>query len=521
MMAEKRSIQAQFQTLVKANPDQVLVKYVDGNRSFGDIDQASDSVATSLIKNGVKKGDRVALYCINGDSFISAYLGIIKAGAIVVPINLMINAREVSHILEDAGVSGFIYHQAMNDAVAGFREQLKAMTFVCCIGEPAVQQDELFSQWLEEMEKPLLVDIDAQQDVAVILYTSGTTGFPKGAMLTHNNLLSNTNSVIQALDLKAGRDTLLVVLPMFHAFAATVGMLTPLLHGIACAPVTKFDPALISDVIEKTQATAFLGVPSMYGAILRLPEQRLAQWQGIRFGVSGGAAMPVALMQAFEQRFGFPILEGDGPTECSPVTSVTRPEGQRKSGSVGTAVPDVQVQIFNDAGEKQATGEMGEICVKGPNIMKGYWRNPEATAEVFFDDWLRTGDIGYLDEDDYIFMVDRKKDLIIVNGMNVYPRMVEEVLFQHEAIIEAAVVGEPNSAHGEIVVAHVIAEADSALTEADVKSWCKEHLGQHQRPRKIILRDSLPKNATGKILKRELRLEGELERGIDNRNEGL
>jgi len=512
------SIPEKFQQTVALYSDQPLVKMVDGFRTFSDIDNESNSIAVALQKQGITEGDRVALYCINGDAFVASYLGIIKAGAIVVPINLLINAREISYILDDAGINGFIYHQAMSVTVESLSKVLNKMLITACIGDRAVQNDhQLIANWLESEEVPTVVSVDPINDVAAILYTSGTTGFPKGAMLTHNNLVFNTTSAFDALSLTAGEDTLLLVLPMFHAFAATVGMLLPLLHGISFSPVTKFDPVLISDVIEKTGATVFLGVPSLYGAILRLSDDKIAQWKTIRFGVSGGAAMPVALMESFEKRFNFPILEGDGPTECSPVTSVTRFGYERKPASVGVAIPGVEVQIFDDEGLKLKVDKIGEICVKGPNIMKGYWGRKEATAKVFFDDWLRTGDLGYIDEDDYIFMVDRKKDLIIVNGMNVYPRMIEEVLFQHEAIVEAAVVGEPHHAHGETIVAHIVRQDDKKLSEAEVKQWCKSLLGQHQRPRKIMFRDSLPKNATGKVLKRELRLEGEIERGIDNR----
>jgi long-chain acyl-CoA synthetase len=310
-----------------------------------------------------------------------------------------------------------------------------------------------------------------------------------------------------------------VVLPLFHSFAATVGLLTPALHGLSIVPVIRFDPALVSESIGLTGATVFLGVPSMYNLILRLGEEQAGYWQSIRFGVAGGAAMPVELLKKFEQRFGFPIVEGDGPTECSPVTCVNPLDGERKPGSVGLPVPDVEFVIMDDAGNTLPDGEIGEICVRGPNVMQGYWKLPEATAETFFDDWLRTGDLGYLDTDGYIFMVDRKKDMVIVNGMNVYPRMVEEVLYQHPGITEAAVVGEPHATHGEIVVAHVVARDGSDLDDHELKTFCREQLGQHQMPRRFVVHESLPKNATGKILKRELRRAGEVERGVVSKSE--
>lgn len=512
------SIAAAFHQTVEKFPDSTLVWSSDKPASFQAVDQASDRVAGALHRQGVRQGDRVALYCINDLSFVQAYLGIQKIGAVVVPVNLLIGVDEISYILQDAEIHALIYHQAMNEKVAGFRGELGELNAVCCIGEQAQQADDLmFSDWLTVDADVPVLNVDPQKDVAAILYTSGTTGHPKGAMLTHHNLVSNTSSVLRGLHLQPGEDRLLVVLPMFHSFAATVGVLTPALHGLTIVPVPKFDPALVSQTIAASQATVFLGVPSMYNLILRMSEAQAVLWKSIRYGVAGGAAMPVELLRKFEARFNFPILEGDGPTECSPVTCVNPLGGVRKPGSVGLPVPDVQMAIFNQHGHVLPDDEIGEICVLGPNVMKGYWNLPDATAETFFGEWLRTGDLGYRDADGYIFMVDRIKDMIIVNGMNVYPRMLEETLYQHPKILEAAVVGEPHDSHGEIVVAHVVAKEGEQLDSAQIKAFCKEHLGQHQRPRKVIIRESLPKNATGKILKRELRKEGELERGVDNR----
>jgi len=225
--------------------------------------------------------------------------------------------------------------------------------------------------------------------------------------------------------------------------------------------------------------------------------------------------MPVELMKRFEQVYGFPILEGDGPTECSPVTCVNPLDGERKPGSVGLPIPGVEMEIFDDQGARLAVEAIGEICVRGPNVMKGYWRLPEATAEALFGEWLRTGDLGYKDADGYVFIVDRKKDMIIVNGMNVYPRMIEERLHRHPRLLEAAVVGEPDRVHGEVPVAYVVPVEGETVSAAEIKAFCREGLGRHEIPRRVVIRDQLPKNAAGKILKRELRCDGELERGVD------
>jgi len=515
-VSQDQTIAQGFRATAGRFGDRTLVWQPDRRASFSDIDRASERVAAALQREGIRPGDRIALYCINDIAFVQAYLGIQKAGAVAVPLNLLIGSEEIRYILADAGVSGLIYHQALGEKVEAFRDALGGLRFVCRIGAPGGVEGELsFDAWLAMEGEVLDPPLDPASDLAAVIYTSGTTGHPKGAMLTHRNLVSNTSSVMRALQLRPTEDRLLVVLPLFHSFASTVGMLTPCLHGLSMIPVPRFDPSLVTEHVADGGATVFLGVPSMYNLILRLPDEQADRWRSIRFGVAGGAAMPVEVLQRFEARFGFPVLEGDGPTECSPVTCVNPPQGPRKPGSVGLPLPDVEMAIMGPAGGMLPDGEIGEICVRGPNVMKGYWNLPEATAEVFFGEWLRTGDLGYRDADGYFFMVDRIKDMIIVNGMNVYPRMIEEVLYRHPDVQEAAVVGEPHASHGEIVVAHVVPREGSGLDAAGVKAWCKEHLGQHQLPRKVILRAGLPKNAAGKILKRELRREGEIERGVD------
>lgn len=514
MVDANASIPAVLRATAQSNLDTPAICFPDRQVTFAEIDRASDAIAASLAEQGIEKDDCVALYCINSDAFAIAYTGIMKAGAVVVPVNLMLKPKEISYILQDAGVKGLFYHHSFTDTVAAFQAEISTLTLCVSIG--AEQGDDpCFEDFQQNQALPPRLKIDPAQDLAAILYTSGTTGHPKGAMLTHRNLLSNSCSVVEAMQLRPGKDIILVVLPMFHSFAATVGLLTPLLHGLSFAPVPRFDPTAISAVIGSVGVTVFLGVPSMYNVLLRLPDERLQQWSTVRFGVSGGSAMPVAVMRQFEARFGIPVYEGDGPTECSPVTCVNPIGKVTKPASVGLPVPNVEIEVFDDNGKQLPVDEIGELCVCGPNVMKGYWNLPEATAESFFGNWFRTGDLGYKDEDGYLFMVDRKKDMIIVNGMNVYPRMVEEVLYQHPQISEAAVVGESSARHGEVPIAHVVLQESAETTASEIRAYCLENLGRHQVPRKVLLRLSLPKNAAGKVLKRELRREGELERGVD------
>jgi long-chain acyl-CoA synthetase len=483
--------------------------------TFADLDVASDGVAAGLAEGGINPGDRVGLYCPNCPELAIAYLGILKAGATVVPLNLLLNPQEIVFILSDARAKGLFFHVGLMEPTARVRAALPGLEVAVCIGQPGADGEPSLEA-LAEVVGPVPAPVmDAAEALAAILYTSGTTGRPKGAMLTHRNLTANAASIMGALKLVPGRDRVLVVLPMFHAFAATVGMLTPLLHGLGCIPVERFDPRLVTAAVSRHQATVFLGVPSMYSLLLRMDDSAVAQWRSIRFCVSGGAAMPQAVMAAFEQRFGVPLLEGDGPTECSPVTCVNPLDGPRKAASVGLPIVDVEMRIADPDGQSLPDGSHGEVCVRGPNVMRGYWGLPEETRTSFFGDWFRTGDLGYRDADGYFYLVDRIKDLIITNGMNVYPRVVEEVLYRHPAVAEAAVVGEPHPLHGEIPVAFVVLTSGGDAGPAELKGWCRSQLGRHEIPRRILLRESLPKNAAGKILKRELRRNAELERGVD------
>jgi long-chain acyl-CoA synthetase len=473
----------------------------------------SDRIAAGLAAQGVAQGDRVGLYCPNSAEFALAYAGILKAGATVAPVNLLINAEETAYVLNDAGAKGLIFHAALAGPVGRVLSEAPGLEFTVAIGgavDGALDWEALLAA-AGPVPEPAL---DPREAVAAILYTSGTTGFPKGAMLTHGNLCANTQSVREAMCWRPGEDAVLVVLPMFHAFAATVGMLTPLTNGCAFVPLPRFEPEQVAEAIAAHRVTVFLGVPSMFGVLLRLKDERAPCLASLRFCVSGGAALPVEVLSRFEAKFGVRIYEGDGPTECSPVTCVNPIGGLAKPGSVGLPVPGVEMKIVDDAGNDLPRGEVGEIVVRGANVMKGYWNRPEETREVFRDGWFLTGDLGTCDEDGYFSIVDRKKDLIIVNGMNVYPRMIEEVLHRFPGLKEAAVVGEPHELHGEIAVAYIAVDGAGPRTEAELRAFCRERLGRHQVPKRFEIMPELPKNATGKILKRQLRKQGEVERGV-------
>lgn len=481
--------------------------------SFQELDRLSDNVAAKLAADGVQPGNRVALYCINSEHFVIAYLAIVKAGATVVAINLLLPPSEIEYILQDAGATTVIYHQALSQNVTAVHANLSDIKLWIAIG-----QHDIGRPWQDYLDYEGVVPnivVKPDEDVASIIYTSGTTGRPKGAMLTHRNLVSNTNSCMQSLDWRPGKEIILVVLPMFHSFASTVGMLTPLLHGCCSVLVPKFDIHLVVDAIAQHKATIFMGVPTMYGMLLELPDDEISKFDTIRYGLAGGASMPLAIMQRFEQRFGKLIYEGDGPSECSPVTCVNPVGSKRKPGSVGLPVANVEMRICDERGGLVPDNEIGEICVRGPNVMKGYWNRPKETAESFFGDWYRTGDLGCRDEEGYFYIVDRLKDMLIVNGMNVYPKMVEEVLYQCQGVKEAAVIGVPDELHGEVPVAYVVCDPDSKQDQDSITAYCADKLAKYQIPRTIYIVEDLPKTPTGKILKRELRKQGESERGVN------
>lgn len=481
--------------------------------THGELGHTSQAIANGLRNLGVAKGDRIALYARNGIAFVEAYLSIIKAGAVVVPINLLIHPDEIHYILEDSGAKALIVEPELLDTIRKVQGHLE-LRWIVSTGATTDLTPLTLEALKGEGPSPQPLEMDPKEDLAAILYTSGTTGYPKGAMLTHANLVANTHSVHEAMCWREGLDRVLVVLPMFHAFAATVGLLTPLTHGSALIPMIRFEPEAVAESIQRHQATLFLGVPSMFTVLLKLKASRIEAFQSLRFCISGGAALPVAILEQFKARFGLSIYEGDGPTECSPVTCVNPIGGVIKPGTVGLPVPHVEMRIVDEAGETCPVDTVGEIAVRGPNVMKGYWNRPLETQEVFQGDWLLTGDLGTCDADGYFSIVDRKKDLIIVNGMNVYPRMIEEIIHQCTYVREVAVVGEINDRHGEIPVAYVAVDETHEDPERALKDHCRAHLGRHQIPKRFVLLESLPKNATGKILKRELRKHGEVERGI-------
>ncbi len=476
--------------------DHIAFKLDDVELSYGALDESSARVASLLRSKGVEPGDRVGLMLPNVPYFPAIYYGILRAGAVVVPMNVLLKEREVAFYLGDSGARLlFAWQGFAEDAEAG-AAQAGAECVVVAPGE---------FEKLVLAQEPLreLADRSAD-DTAVILYTSGTTGKPKGAELTHANLKRNCQAVLGFTGLD-GDAVLLGALPLFHSFGQTCTMNAAVCSGATVTMLPRFDPDKALEIIQRDGVTVFQGVPTMYNALLHSEAADGADVSTMGMCMSGGAAIPVELIRAFEAKFDAIILEGYGLSETSPVASFNHPDRPRKAGSIGTPIEGVEMQVWDDDGNEVPQGEVGEIVIRGHNIMKGYWERADATADsIDADGWFRTGDMAKVDEDGYFFIVDRKKDLIIRGGYNVYPREIEEVLYEHPAVQEAAVVAVPDEALGEEVGAAVVLCKDATASADDLKAYVKDQVAAYKYPRRIWFVDELPKGPTGKILKREI-----------------
>jgi long-chain acyl-CoA synthetase len=477
-------------------PDVIACKLDDAAFNYGLLDQASARVAAMLKSKGVAPGDRVGIMLPNVPYFPAIYYGVLRIGGVVVPMNVLLKAREVGFYLSDSGVKIlFGWHGFLEAAEQGAQD---AGGVEVVSVKPGEIEGMIFAHEPDED-----VAERAADDTAVILYTSGTTGKPKGAELTHNNLRKNVEVSVGLFDMGAG-DTIFAGLPLFHSFGQTCTMNAAIYGGATITLLPRFDAGKALEIIARDRCTVFEGVPTMYGALLNHPDREDYDVSCLRVCASGGASMPVEVMRGFEDAFGCKVLEGYGLSETSPVASFNHPDRERKPGSIGTPISGVQMKVVDDNGDEVPTGEIGEIVIKGHNVMKGYWNQPEATAEAIKDGWFATGDMAKVDEDGYFFIVDRKKELIIRGGYNVYPREVEEVLYEHPAIREVAVIGVPHAELGEEVGAAIALKDGMQVDPEEIKAFVKEQVAGYKYPRQIWLVDELPKGPTGKILKREI-----------------
>ena len=485
-------------------PERPAIVFRDQRVSYGELRRRTAAAASLLQGMGIRAGDRVLLVSPNLPEFGVGYLGVLMAGAVVVPLNPLLKAEEVRYALEDSGAAAMVGVEASLPTLQSARAGLGRPCPIVSLDGPARGEGDDRCLAAHPTDTPSLGrPARAAEDVAVCLYTSGTTGRPKGALLSHRNLIANLESFRAVLHVTQD-DVFLAVLPLFHAYGATVLFLEPLAIGATIVVEPRFVPDAVLRAIVQHRVTFFAGVPSMY-AVLAAAPRPVADFSSWRLCISGGAPLPVAVAEAFEARYGIPIYEGYGPTECAPVLTVNPPFGKRKLGSVGPPIPHVELRILDERGDPLPPGEVGEIAARGPNVMQGYLNRPAETAEVLRDGWYRTGDLGRVDEDGYYYIVDRKTDLILVGGLNVYPSEIELVLGSHPAVAEAAVIGIPDPVRGEAPKAFVILRNGQDVSTGDLAQWCRRRLANYKVPRSIAVVPDLPRTVTGKISKAAIR----------------
>lgn len=466
------------------------------NISYGELDRKVDSCASGLIVEGLMMSDRAVILMDNCPEYIVAYFAVIRAGGVAVPVNTFLNAGEISYIIRDSGAKILIYSDS----------------FSACIGELKKTVPGLQARLFQDIQGSTVQMDRAVSDgeTAVLLYTSGTTGFPKGVMLSHANLISNA-SACQSVMQVSGSDRILLFLPLFHAFSFTVCVILPFYAGAVVILLRSVKPfSRVMSSIFRHRITFFVAVPTVYNILARkqLPwyfSLILRLLLNIRACVSGAAALPESTLREFEGRYKVPLLEGYGLTEAGPVVAVNPLKGKRKPGSVGLPLPGVDVRIMGDDGGRLSAGSAGELLVKGPGIMKGYFNNPQASLEVLKDGWLYTGDIATIDTEGYISIVDRKKDILIIDGMNIYPREVEDAAMLKPAVEECAMVGIPDGRGSEVSVLFVKTREGMEVSDTEIHDYLKGRVARFKVPRRIIYIDEFPKTATGKIKKSELR----------------
>src|SRR3984893_15899517 len=489
-----------------AHPDKEAVVLHPFRLTYGQIDTLSNQVASSLQQLGLKPGEKVGIMLPNVPQFVITYYGVLKAGGVVVPMNVLLKAPEVNFYLTDSEARFLVtWEDFAGEALKGTPNGVTVFV-VNKPGSDAVPGGSLAFTELMAGDAHFDPEPTSPDDTAVILYTSGTTGKSKGAELTHFNLYMNCTTSGGLFGFRDD-DVGLAVLPLFHSFGQSSVMNVSMRYGGMISLVPRFEIAAVCGAIQRDKVTVFSGVRTMFFGLLHDPQVANYDLSSLRVAVSGGASMPAEVMTTFEKRFGLTILEGYGLSETSPTASFNQSVEERRVGSIGKRIWGVDMKIFSEEDKALPVGKdnVGEIVIRGHNVMKGYYKKPEATAEAFKGGWFHSGDMGYQDEDGFFFIVDRKKELIIRGGFNVYPREIEEVLYAHPAVQEAAVIGVPDERMGEEVSAVVALKSGQAVSEDDLIAYTKERVAAYKYPRTIRFLDSLPKGPTGKILKKELK----------------
>ena len=501
----------------KRYPSKAAFTFMDTDHSYAQINEAANQVANGLIQMGIKANDKVALSCLNLPAFPIVYFGIIKIGAVVVPLSVLLKQEEIEYVLKDCEAKAYFCFSGTAElpmgkfGYAAFKTVAECAHFFMIMPSIDMPSGINTIQTLQGLMEGQLSTYEMYpsfaEDTCVIIYTSGTTGKPKGAELTHSNLLQNAIISCDLMD-SSSEDIGLIVLPLFHIFGMSVQMNAAIYKGSSSILLARFDAENVFALMQKYKVTNFAGVPTMYWALLNYHDPKFNYSliaNTLRICLSGGASLPVKVLEDFEKRFSVQIMEGYGMSEGSPVVTFNQLTIGRKPGSVGTPVWGVEVKLIDTLGNEVPVGERGELLYRGHNVMKGYYKMPIETEKTLKNGWLYSGDIAIKDADGFYFIVDRIKDMIIRGGLNVYPREIEEVMIKHEAVSLVAVIGIPHEEMGEEVKAFVVLKEGKSVTETELIVWTKEHVAAYKYPRYIDIVSHLPMSATGKILKRELR----------------
>lgn len=480
------------------NSNSIALKFKGSSVTYEQLDKTVISYTSYFKELGIKAGDRVILSCINSPEFIYSYFGVVRNGAIIVPINLLLTMEEIAYMAKDSEAKFMLIHPLILQKAKITRESLQK-----ALGIKVIILDEELQNSISEFPTEGFKDFSDENSISTFLYTSGTTGKQKAAMLTHKNLVFNAEQCYLGLTGRAD-DMYMCVLPMFHVFAFTACVLMPLWSGATITILEAFQPKEVVESLVRDEITVFMGVPAMYVVLLGASKNNIS-FPKLRFAVSGGSALPVEIFRQAKEIMKLPVVEGYGLTEASPAVCFNPPFGMQKEGSIGLPIPFVECKIVDENDMELPVGEVGELTVRGENVMLGYYKQEEETKKALLNGWLHTGDLAKKDEDGYIFIVDRKKDMVIVGGMNVYPREVEEVIYQYSKTKEAAVIGLSDKLRGEFVKAFVVLKDGETCTSKELLRYMKERLATYKLPREIEFVSNLPKNSSGKILKRVLR----------------
>ncbi|WP_062355302.1 long-chain-fatty-acid--CoA ligase [Bacillus kwashiorkori] len=529
---ENKSLQSMLADTAKKYPDKCAVHFMGKELTYREIYEAALKFSNYLRKIGIQKGDRVAVMLPNTPQSIISFYGILLAGGIVVQTNPLYTEREIAFQMKDSGAKAIVALDILFPRITKVQNETDLQHIIITgikdflpfpknLLYPFVQKKQygftvkvehsgnnhLFKEILRRSELEELEQTANFDEIAILQYTGGTTGFPKGVMLTHKNLTANVKQCAEWLyRAKEGEEVVLGALPFFHVYGMTTVMILSVMKALKIVLLPKPDPDTMLKTIQSQRPTIFPGAPTMYIGLLNHPDLSKYDLSSIDSCISGSAPLPVEVQEQFEKITGGKLVEGYGLTESSPVTHANFLwDGERIKGSIGVPWPDTEAEIRSlDTNEPLPPGEVGELVVKGPQVMKGYWNRPEETAQTLRDGWLYTGDLGYMDEKGYFYIVDRKKDMIIASGYNIYPRDVEEVLYEHPAVKEVVVAGVPDSYRGETVKAYIVVKEGASVTEKELNEYCRKHLAAYKVPRIYEFRDELPKTAVGKILRRQL-----------------